>query len=92
MFGSGSAALVKSLQTAKTETESVDEAGNVTTRRRKVRPRDEGVVMFWLVKSVTQAADASVLPSKERLAEVAIGSIRDFLGAVAGAGPQGGAV
>lgn len=77
LFSGQTAALVKS--SGFEQTESVDAAGNVSVTPRKKRAlKDEGLVMFWLVKSVTQAPDRSVLPSDEELRAVSAQSIRDY--------------
>jgi hypothetical protein len=76
-FSATSAALVKM---APRETfDVVDDAGNVSTSSRRGRSiRDEGVVMFWLTKEVVQEADPTVLPERERLAEVALTAAKDY--------------
>jgi hypothetical protein len=80
LFSDDTAALVKTSVQVDGD-EAVDDAGNVTTRKRTKRSRDEGIVFYWLKKSVTQSADPSVLPSPERLGTVALNSARDYLDA-----------
>lgn len=50
-----------------------------------------GLVLYWLKKSVTQPADATVLPPPEKLAAVAMESARDVIAATLGRAGLGGA-
>lgn len=79
-FSGETAALVKTSVQVDGD-EAVDDAGNVTTRKRTKRSRDEGAVFYWLKKSVTQAPDPDVLPSRERLAAVALESAKNYVDA-----------
>jgi hypothetical protein len=45
------------------------------TPERKIHGAEEGIVLFWLVKSVNQQADVTVLPSDEAIAETALTAI-----------------
>lgn len=45
----------------------------------------EGGVYYWLVKSVVQQADPSVLPTEEELTDTAINAARDYVATIWGA-------
>ncbi len=66
-FKSGAKALVLDDQT-----HAVDEAGNYATHsRKKSKKKSVGMVMYWLVPSVYQRPDPSVLPSESAIAGAA---------------------
>lgn len=48
----------------------------------KDAPQDEGSVFYWLVRSVTQASDPTVLPTEEELTDAAIIAMRDEVASV----------
>jgi hypothetical protein len=78
-FRSGAMALVKDEQT-----HSVDDAGNYTTRsaakgQRKSRKKTIGLVEYWLVDSVHQAPDPTVLPSPEELLNAVTEAASEYL-------------
>lgn len=48
----------------------------------KDEPEHEGGVMYWLVRSVTQAADPTVLPTEDAMLDPAITAVRDQISTV----------
>lgn len=78
-FRSGAAALV--IDDRGESTTHTDDAGNVTTRRgkRNKRMKTAGIVEYWLVPSVHQNPDPSVLPSQSVLTEAVVEAGKNFL-------------
>ena len=62
-------------------TESVDDAGNVSAKRgfkRNKRKKTGGIVEYWLVPSVYQKPDPSVIPGPDKLTEAATEAINEY--------------
>ena len=59
---------------------------------RRIVPREDGrpQVVFWLKRSVTQAADPSVLPEPEEMAAAAYGAAESYLNRVFARQAEGG--
>jgi hypothetical protein len=78
-FRSGTAALV--IDDQNEPTDSVDNAGNVSVKRgtRNKRKKTAGIVEYWLVPSVYQHPDASVLPTSGELSQVVAEAANEYL-------------
>lgn len=74
VFSSGAAALVQADQTLVRFVKSKKDG---TIKVKRVGGRG-GLVMFWLVKSVRQAADPGVLPTKQALAAEAVRTLENL--------------
>lgn len=76
-FRSGAKALV--IDDEGEAVDSIDEAGNVSIKRgKRRRMKTAGLVEYWLVPSVYQAPDPSVLPLPEVLINVAVNAAEEF--------------